>query len=155
MTKTLTPLPVDLADLCIALESEAAGYKWYFDLDTGETILLNGEYDPEDHGGLTTDDIKGRPSRFRRVPTESSAQALADMKSFADSLDDGQLKESLLLALAAPRPERRFRAVLGWLPDSLDRWHRFRQALLAERAMTWLEGLGVRALPPDDAAAAS
>jgi hypothetical protein len=145
----LTPLPVDLADLCIALEAEASGYRWYFDLETGETILLNGEYDPEEHDGLTTDDIKGRPQRFRRVPTETNVQALADMKGFADSLEDGRLKESLLLALAAVRPERRFRAVLGWLPDELGRWHRFRHALLSQRAMNWLEGLGVRAVPPE------
>ena len=152
LTPKLTPLPVDLADLCIALESEASGYRWYFDLTTGETILLNGEYDPEEHGGLTHDDIKGRPQRFHRVPTETGAQSLADMKGFADSLEDGRLKESLLLALAAPRPERRFRAVLGWLPDELGRWHRFRHALLSERAMNWLQGLGVQAVPPDASA---
>jgi hypothetical protein len=71
------------------------------------------------------------------------------MKSFADSLDDGRLKESLMLALAAPRPEKRFRSALSWLPDELDRWHRFRQALLSERALNWLEALGVRAIPSE------
>ena len=152
MNQKLNPLPVDLADLCIALESEASGYRWYFDLETGETILLNGEYDPEEHNGITSDDIKGRPQRFRRVPTETTAQALADMKGFPDSLDDGRLKESLMLALAAPRPERRFRAVLGWLPDELGRWPRFRHALLSERAMRWLAGLGVQAVPPENPA---
>jgi hypothetical protein len=149
MSKTLIPLPVDLADLCIALESEAADYRWYFDLDTGETILLNGEYDPEEHGGLTSDDIKGRPQRFHRIPAQTNAQALADMKDFADSLEDGRLKESLILALAAPRPEKRFRSALGWLPDELDRWHRFRHALLSERALNWLEALGVKAIPAE------
>ena len=147
--KTLIPLPVDLVDLCIALESEAADYRWYFDLDTGETILLGPEYDPEEHGGLTRDDIKGRPQRFHRVPSETPAQALLDMKSFADQLNDGRLKESLMLALAAPRPEKRFRAVLSWLPDELERWHRFRQALLSERALNWLEALGVKAIPAE------
>jgi hypothetical protein len=68
-SKTLIPLPVDLSDLCIALESEAADYRWYFDLDTGETILLGPEFDPEEYGGLTREDIKGRPQRFHRVPS--------------------------------------------------------------------------------------
>lgn len=139
----LQTLPVDLGELCIALEAEAADLRWYLDLGSGDVILVNREYEPGDHGGLSVDDIEGDPRRFRRVPPGNPQDTVDDMKAFAAQLDDAQLKESLELALSAPRPDRRFRAVLGWLPEQQDRWHLFRQARCTRRALAWLAQQGI------------
>lgn len=147
---TRKPLPVDLVDLCIALEAEAGGLRWFFDTQTGDTILLNAEYEPENHGGVTPQEIEADPVRFRPVPAADASRAAADMQRFVEGLSDGRLKESLQMALQAPRPEKRFRAALGWIPEELERWHRFRQQLHTERARAWLAELGIDPLPVED-----
>jgi hypothetical protein len=139
----LQTLPVDLDELCIALEAEASDLRWFLDLRSGEVLLVSREYEPAEHEGLTVDDIEGAPERFRRVPPGKPEDAVDDMKAFAGQLADAQLRESLQLALSAPRPERRFRAVLGWLPEQQQRWHDFRQARCTRRALAWLASQGL------------
>lgn len=140
----LKPLPVDLTELCIALENEARGFDWYLDTETGDTVLVNAEYEPHEYGGLKVEEIEGNPQRFRRVPPTDERTVLADMEAFAAQHKDEKLKESLQLALEAPRPERRFRAVLGWLPEEQHAWHQFRHQRLEARARAWLEQLGLQ-----------
>jgi Uncharacterised protein family (UPF0158) len=139
----LNDLPVDFAELCVALEAEASDLCWYLDATTGEVILVNAEYDPAEHGGLTADAIESDPARFRRVPAGSPDEPLSDMHAFAAQSNDPQLRESFELALLAPRPERRFKAVLTYLPEVQDAWHVFRQQRVEERARAWLQSLGV------------
>ncbi|MDX2011866.1 MAG: UPF0158 family protein [Myxococcaceae bacterium] len=146
MSHAEQPLAVDLAELCIALsaEGETTELKWFLDRDSGRVILVSREYDPNEWGGLTVQDIEGTPARFTPVPAAEPTTQLGDMKAFVEGLSDVRLKESLDIALSAPRPERRFRAVLGWLPDELDRWHAFRQQRCEARATAWLASVGVR-----------
>jgi len=139
----LQPLPVDVEELCVALEAEASDLRWYLDLSSGDVILVTHEYEPAEHGGLTVDEIEGQPARFRRIPSGDPQATVDDMKAFAQQLGDAQLKESLELALSAPRPDRRFRAVLGWLPEQQQLWHDFRQARCKRRAKAWLEAQGI------------
>lgn len=141
----LQTLPVDLEELCIALEAEAGDLRWYLDVGSGDVILVTREYEPAEHGGLTVDDIEGAPARFRRIPPGNPQDTVDDMQAFAAQLSDAQLKESLALALSAPRPDRRFRAVLGWLPEQQQHWHDFRHARCARRARAWLESQGIAA----------
>jgi hypothetical protein len=144
------PLPVDLAELCIALaaEGETSELTWFLDRDSGRVILVSREYDPNEWGGLTVQDIEGNPTRFTPVPAADPALQLDDMKTFVAALSDVRLKESLEIALSAPRPERRFRAVLGWLPSELERWHAFRQQRSEARATAWLASVGVTPSTP-------
>ncbi|MBK7861539.1 MAG: hypothetical protein IPJ65_23575 [Archangiaceae bacterium] len=144
MNAQLKPLPVDLTELCIALESEGDGFDWYLDTETGDTVLVNAEYEPDEYGGLKVEEIEGNPQRFRRVPVVDERQAFRDMEAFALAQQDERLKESLLIALEAPRPMRRFRAVLGWLPPVQHQWHAFRHQALVARACAWLEQLGLQ-----------
>lgn len=149
MSQTLKALPVDLAELCIALEaeSEMSDLKWFLDLDSGKVILVSREYDASEWGGLKPEDIENNPARFKPVPAPEPNHQLTDMQAFVAALSDVRLKESLELALTAPRPERRFRAVLGWLPDELEKWHAFRQQRCETRAHSWLSTVGVSATP--------
>jgi len=132
-----------MSELCIALEAEAVELRWFLDLSTGDVILVNDEYVPEENDGLSVDDLEQNAQRFRQVPAADPADTVSDMQAFAGGLGDVRLKESLELALSAPRPERRFRAALGWLPDELERWHSFRQGRCEGRARAWLESLAI------------
>ncbi len=139
------PLPVDLLEVCIALESGDAGHRWYLDAENGETILVTGEYDPEEYGNRTVEEVEGNPERYRRIPEMDGAHGLDDMRAFAVTCADLKLKESLEMALLAPRPERRFRSVLGWLPETQKQWHAFRQTRIEQRAKAWLYEQGIAA----------
>ena len=136
-------MTIDLSDVCIALSGEGGALRWFLDTQTGTALLVNAEYDPGENGGLTEGQIEADPLRFKRIPPADPAQTLGDMGSFTAQTTDVRLKESLELALAAPHPERRFRAVLGWLPDEQARWHTWRQAQLEVRARDWLKKVGV------------
>lgn len=117
--------------------------RWFLDVQTGSALLLNAEYDPADNGGLTVQQIEDDVVRFKRIPPAEARQTLDDMESFTAQTTDVRLKESLELALAAPHPERRFRAVLGWLPEEQSRWHSWRQGQLELRAKKWLKTVGL------------
>lgn len=138
----LRQLPVDLAELCVALEAKASEFRWFLDVTSGMVLLITDEFDPGEHDGLTPLDIESDPVRFRRVPAGSPFEELGDMRGFASQQPDLKLKESLELALEAPRPERRFRAVLGWVPTELEAWREYRRGQAERRARTWLESLG-------------
>lgn len=141
----MTRLPVDIEELCIALEADSSDLRWFLDLDTGDVILVTEEYDPAEHDGLSVQEVEADGNRFRRVPAGNPVESVGDMKAFAADIGDAQLKESLELALTAPRPDRRFRAVLGWLPEMQDRWHQFRLQRCRARAHAWLTSLGIEA----------
>ncbi len=137
-------LPIDMPDVCIALSGEGGSLKWFLDTETGNTLLLNAEYDPHQNDGIAADEVERRPERFKRIPESKPSEMVGDMQAYAAQLADQRLKESLELALAAPHPERRFRAALGWLPEELAKWHAFRQGQLEARARAWLMGLGLK-----------
>jgi Uncharacterised protein family (UPF0158) len=143
MTQTLKPLPVDVSDVCIALEAGEPGYAWYLDLETGGTLLVGPEYDPAENGGLTSEEIDSDRSRFAPVPPRDPQAGYQDMVLFTAQLTDDRLRESLELALGAPRPFRRFKAVLGWLPEEQRAWHEFKQKRLEADARAFLEECGV------------
>jgi hypothetical protein len=149
-------LPVDFPELCLALSAEADDLRWYLDLQTGDVLLLNREWDPAEHGGLTADEIEADEARFRLVPPPEPKLSVDDMSAYAKQVSDPVLKDSLELALSAPKPERRFRAVLGWLPEEQEKWHRFREARCQARAKAWLDSLGLARAPraPDTESAA-
>ena len=135
-------LPVDLAELRIALKTESTELKWYVDVKTGEVLLVNHEYEPNEHEGLTIAAIEHAPRRFLRVPLATTDELLADMWAFKAEVTDAQLAESLDMALGGLRPERRFRALLSWLPGFIEAWQAFRERRVEDRALRWLASQG-------------
>lgn len=136
-------LPVDLEELSIALEAEAADLRWYLDLDSGEVLLVTHEYEPAEHGGLTVTEIESAPQRFVRVPAGNPQRVVDDMRAFVTSLGDTTLQESLELALSASRPERRFKTALSWLPERQQQWHAWHRQHCLQRALRWLAEQGI------------
>ncbi len=138
-------LNVDLAELRLAFEADTQDLPWFLDSHGGAVLLTTAEYDPAQHGGLTVAQIEADTQRFLRVPPSNPDQLIADMREFAESSGDAQLKESLELALSAPRPDKRFKTVMSWLPDQQAAWNRWRQQRTLERVTAWLEGHGLKA----------
>ncbi|MFZ5442783.1 MAG: UPF0158 family protein [Myxococcota bacterium] len=138
----LRALPVDLDELVIAFEAEGE-LQWYLDVQTGAVILVGREYEPAEHGGLTATEIETDPTRFVKVPPAEPHLVVEDMRAFAEVHDDAQLRESLELALSAPRPEKRFKSALSWLPEHQARWHAWRQDKCLARVKNWLARLGL------------
>ena len=91
---------MDLEELSIALEAEAADLSWYFDIHKGDVLLVTHEYEPAEHGGLTVTEIETDPLRFVRIPAGNPQQVIDDMKDFVTSLGDATLQESLDIALS-------------------------------------------------------
>lgn len=143
MTPSPRALPVDLEELSIALEAEAADLRWYFDQDTGDVLLVTPEFEPAEHGGLTVTEIESEPTRFVRIPPGHPQRVIDDMRAFVTSLGDSTLQESLELALSASRPERRFKTALSWLPERQQQWHAWHREQCQQRALAWLARQGI------------
>ena len=135
-------LPVDLVELCLALDSGPGDLAWYLDVQTGEVVLVNSEYDPAEMEP-SLEDIEKAPERFICVPTAESDSTYGDMQAFLEALEDPTLKESLQLALSGPGSFRRFKAVLGHVPEQRKKWLEFKNARLRERAREWLGTLDI------------
>jgi hypothetical protein len=140
-------LPVDLDDLCIALETAAGEMSWYLDGHTGNTILVTAEYDPVEQEGPSLDEIEADPSRYLPIPAADNREALRDMESFIQGLADARLKESLELALAAPKPFRRFKSVLAYVPEQRRQWLEFKSERTELRALEWLKLQAIEPVP--------
>lgn len=137
-------LKIDLEDLCIAMDSSPGeDMRWFLDAETGDTILVTREYDPAEADGPSIDEIEASPRRYLPVPEAEEAAAFAAMQAFIGTLADERLRESLELALAGPRPMRRFKSVLEHLPEQRQRWFEFKRGQLLARAREWLASQGI------------
>lgn len=141
---SLRALAVDTTELRLAFEAETQDLPWYLDVDTGDVLLVTAEYEPSEHRGVTVAQIERETARFLRVPPSNPQHVVDDMRAFAESVGDTQLTESLALALSAPRPDKRFKTALSWLPETQQQWHAWRQARTMDRVTAWLAGHGLR-----------
>lgn len=135
-------LPVDLEELSLAFEAEASDVRWYLDVQTGAVILVTAEFDPGEHG-VTREQVETDPVRFMPVPPVDPQHVIEDMNVYATSVTDAQLRESLQLALSAPRPEKRFKTALSWLPEHQTKWHAWRAERCGQRMNEWLARNGL------------
>jgi hypothetical protein len=65
------------------------------------------------------------------------------MEDLIATVKDEHLAELLYLAINGRCAFRRFKDVLESYPDERERWFRFRDDRLRERALQWLEDIGV------------
>lgn len=61
------------------------------------------------------------------------------MSAFADGLEDGWARDSLLAALADGGPVRAFEDALGYFPAERQRWLACRQGRMGAVVRAWLE----------------
>lgn len=144
-TPTLTPVPVALDELSMHLESGDDLGGGHLDLRTGQIWPVDAE--------LVADDLEDweELDRWLDVTPIGSREAWQDMREFAGTIEDGELGERLLQAIAGRGAFRAFRLLLDDHPDTRDTWQVFADERRRGRAREWLAARGCRPARPGDA----
>lgn len=127
-------LRVDLDELCSAMEDSSYEHEYYLDLETGEILFLS-EYGDDKETEKLRDRIDDKPERYERIPKVESYEGYRDMEDFIATVEDEHLAELLEVAINGKGAFRRFKDVLLHYPEERERWFRFRDERMQEKAM--------------------
>ena len=135
------PLKIDIDELCNVMEDHSFDNEYYLDLETGE-ILFVSEYMNDE-----VIDIKNRIEeeyeRFEQIPQVESYEGYRDMEDFIATVDNNRLVDLLEVAIQGKGAFRRFKDVLLNYPDEEEKWFQFQDSRIEERALEWLDEIGV------------
>ena len=135
-------LKIDMEELCAAMEDSSWEHDRYLDLESGE-ILLFSEYDDYEETKELREKIDDTPDRYEPIPKAESYEGYEDMRSFIDTVENEHLAELLEVATTGKGAFRRFKDVLLNYPQERDRWFKFKNDLMRERALEWLDSIDV------------
>jgi len=135
-------LKIDMDELCSAMDDSSYEHCYYLDLQTGEIVFISDYADEEEMGKLR-DEIDENPDRYEAIPRTESYEGYDDMADFIATVEDEHLAELLEVAINGRGAFRRFKDVLTRYPDERQRWFRFKDAKMRERALEWLESIGI------------
>lgn len=135
-------LKIDLDELCSAMEDSSYEHEYYLDLKTGEILFLSEYMDHEETEELR-DRIDDDPDRYERIPGAESHEGYEDMEDFIATVKDEHLAELLEVAINGRGAFRRFKDVLLRYPEERERWFQFKDERMRERALEWLDDIGV------------
>jgi len=135
-------LKIDLEDLCLAMENSSYDLDYYLDLETGEVIFISDYMDDANLEELK-DRIDENPDRYEPIPKAESYEDYDDMVDFISTVEDEHLVELLEIAIDGKGAFRRFKDVLARYPEKKERWYRFKNERMKERAISWLETIGI------------
>ncbi len=136
-------LKIDLDDLTMAMEESSYEHEYFLDLQTGE-ILLISDYMDSDETAEVRKKIDDDPDRFEEIPKADSREGYRDMEDFIDTIKDEHIAEVLSTAIEGRGAFRRFKDTLIRYPDERERWFKFKDDLMKQRAMEWLDEIGVK-----------
>jgi len=135
-------LKICLDELCSAMEDSSYEHSYYLDLKTGEIVLVSDWMDEEEVERLR-DRIEDSPDRYRQIPKVESYEAYRDMEDFIATVEDEHLAELLEVAINGRGAFRRFKDVLLRYPEERERWFRFKEERMEQRALEWLDEIGI------------
>jgi uncharacterized protein UPF0158 len=139
-------LPIDLEDLALALEGwPSAEVDYFLDLETGDVVFLSPDLTDELEEIATL--VEAEPERFEGVPTMETHEAYRDMEAFIETITDRRLAARLEDAIEGRGAFGRFKDTVARYPAEQKRWYGFKDARMRERALDWLEEIGVEPLP--------
>ena len=139
-------LKLDMEELSSAMEDSSYEHDYYLDLETGEIDLVGDDLDDEDSLALR-ENIENDPDRYEQIPKAESRDGYQDMQDFIATVKDDHLAEVLETAIEGKGAFRRFKDVLLRYPDERERWFKFSDERMKERASEWLSDIGVN---PDE-----
>lgn len=131
---TNCPVP-DWTALETAFEHNAPETHSYLDLETGEVVTIVDSRPEDDEKRL---EIRRSSGRFVHLDPASSREQYRWMERFVASVEDGALKDRLILAIDGKGAFRRFKDVLLSYPVERDRWFQYRANLLHIYISGWL-----------------
>jgi len=135
-------LKIDLDELCSAMEDSSYEHDYYLDLETGE-ILFVSDYTGEEKTEKLKDRIEEGYGRYEQIPKAEPHEGYEDMGDFIATVKDQHLAELLEVAIDGKGAFRRFKDVLTHYPEERERWFRFKDNRMEQRALEWLDDIGV------------
>lgn len=135
-------LRINLDELCSALKDSSYEHDYYLDLETGEILLISDYVDEEETQKLT-DKIDENPECYEQIPKAEPRDGYEDMEDFIATVEDGHISELLQVAIDGKGAFRRFKDVLARYPEERERWFRFKDERMEERALEWLNDIGI------------
>lgn len=124
-------------------------YEQYGDPETGEVdwAKVLPELDiPEwqkDNIPLADRVETGFGTRYIAIPQVESYEGYNDMVAFIETVSNPRLQERLERAIRGRGAFRRFKDVLLDYPKERERWFRFKDDLVHERILEWLDEMGI------------
>jgi hypothetical protein len=134
---------IDLDELCSAMEDSSYEHNYYLDMETGEILLISDYMDEEEIEKLSCM-IDEDPEQYKKIPRAESHEGYEDMEDFIATVEDEHLAELLEVAIAGKGAFRRFKDVLARHPKERERWFRFKDEIMRQRALEWLDDIGIR-----------
>lgn len=135
-------LNINLDELCEAMGNSSYEHEYFLDLETGEILLLSDCMDDEETRELK-DRIEEDLERYERIPKAESNEGYEDMVDFIATVNDERLAELLEVAINGKGAFRRFKDVLLNYPEERERWFKFKDERTEERALEWLDDIGI------------
>ena len=135
-------LKIDLDELYEAMENGSFENEYFLDLETGEILFVSEHMDDEETEKLRGR-IEGEFERYEQIPKVESHEGYRDMVDFITALDDEHLAGLLEVAINGKGAFRRFKDVLLNYPEERERWFQFKDDRTEERALEWLNDIGV------------
>ncbi len=86
----------------------------------------------------------GYGTRYVPLPPADSHEAYEDMVDFIATITNRRIREQLAEAITGRHPFRRFKDALLNFPQERERWFAFSDERQRERAVDWLESIGVQ-----------
>jgi hypothetical protein len=135
-------LNINLDELCEAMEDSSYENEYFLDLETGEVLFISDYMDDEETSELK-DRIEEDSDRYERIPKAESHEGYRDMVDFIATVDNERLTELLEVAINGKGAFRRFKDVLLNYPEEREKWFKFKDERMEERAMEWLDDIEV------------
>lgn len=126
----------------LAMEDSSYEHHYYLDLEIGEILFVSDYMDDEETEKLK-DRIEENYDHYEQIPRVESYEGYRDMEDFIATVEDEHLAELLEVAIDGKGAFRRFKDVLARYPDERERWFRFKDERMQQRALEWLDDIGI------------
>ena len=135
-------LKIDLDELCDAMENSSYEFEYYLDLETGEILFVSEDMDDVETVKMKNQ-IEEELGRYELIPKAESYEGYRDMQAFIATVEDDHLAELLEVAINGKGAFRRFKDVLLNYAKERDKWFKFKDDRMEERALKWLDDIDV------------
>jgi len=135
-------VPINWNDLEVAVERNAPTTESFLDLEGGAVVTIV-QGDPE--APLLKRKVSENIRNYLRIEPASSREQYRWMERFVTSVEDGGLRERLLISIDGKGAFRRFKDVLLAYPTERERWFSYRAELLHWHIHNWLAESDVEA----------
>jgi hypothetical protein len=141
----MSKFKVNWPDVETAFERNSPGLHSYIEKATGE-VMVAVDGAPEDEEKRRK--LAENPEGYIKIEPASSREQYRWMERFVATVEDGELRDRLLIAIDGKGAFRRFKDVLLSYPAERERWFNYRGQLLHHHINKWFAAREDEADPP-------